>query len=65
MHWYISARSAEYSHGHMVGVLLVPGLQVQARHNAATAVRLGRVEQALASWDKEHTLSLDFEEEAT
>ncbi len=53
------------SHGHMVGVLLVPGLQVQARHNAATAVRPGRVEQALASSDKEHTLSLDFEEEAT
>lgn len=52
------------SHGHMVGILLAPGLQVQARHNPATALRLQRVEQALAILDKEHTLSLSFEEEA-
>ncbi len=52
------------SHGRMVGILLVPGLRVQARHNPATAVRLGRVEQALARSDKEHTLDLSFEEEA-
>lgn len=53
------------SHGHMVGILLVPGLRVQARHNHTTAVRLERVEQALARSDKEHTLSLIFGEETT
>jgi alcohol dehydrogenase class IV len=53
------------SHGHMVGILLVPGLRIQARHNAATAARLGKVEEAFERSGKEHTLSLDFEEEAT
>jgi alcohol dehydrogenase class IV len=53
------------SHGRMVGILLVPGLRIQARHNAATAVRLGRVEEAFGRSDNEHTLDLCFGEEVT
>jgi len=53
------------SHGHMVGILLVPGLLVQARHNPATAVRLQRVERTLERSGKEHTLHLSFKEETT
>ncbi len=53
------------SHGQMVGILLVPGLLIQARHNPATALRLERVEHALAGSEQKHTLSLSFAEEAT
>ncbi|HHX25810.1 MAG TPA: iron-containing alcohol dehydrogenase, partial [Firmicutes bacterium] len=53
------------SHGHMVGILLVPGLRIQARHNAGTAARLGRVEEAFSRSDNEHILDLCFGEEAT
>ncbi len=53
------------SHGHMVGILLVPGLLIQARHNPATAVRLQRVERTLERSGKEDTLHLSFKEETT
>ncbi len=48
------------SHGQMVGILLVPGLEVQALHDPATALRLARVEQALASVEQENPLTLDY-----
>ena len=34
------------AHGHMVGILLAPGLTIQAQQDPATALRLARVEEA-------------------
>lgn len=53
------------SHGHMVGILLVPGLQVQAFHNPEVTLRLARVEHALTRSEQGHLFSLSFEDETT
>jgi alcohol dehydrogenase class IV len=51
------------SHGHMVGILLAPGLEVQAAQNSETAVRLQRIQEAfIASREKQ---SLSFEDDTT
>ncbi|NLM37606.1 MAG: iron-containing alcohol dehydrogenase, partial [Firmicutes bacterium] len=46
------------AHGHMVGILLVPGLTVQAEHDPATARRLARVAEALAGAAQAKKISL-------
>ncbi len=52
------------AHGHMVGLLLSPGLYVQAESDPATAQRLLKVETALTgSWSKKNMLSLNFKDE--
>ena len=47
----------------MVGIMLVPGLSVQAQYNRATARRLAQVEQAFFSAAQERTIPLHFEDE--
>ena len=53
------------SHGHMVGLLLVPGLAVQALSDGETALRLARAEQAFINSAKEKTLPINFDQETT
>lgn len=53
------------SHGHMVGILLAPGLEVQAAQNRATAVRLQRIQEAFIAPKEKQSLSLSFEDETT
>lgn len=52
------------AHGHMVGLLLASGLQVQAEYDPTTARRLANVGDALAdSFLGKNTLPLGFEDE--
>ena len=51
-------------HGHMVGIMLVPGLATQAAQDPATALRLAMVEEAFFSPAREK-ITLRFEEEKT
>ena len=53
------------AHGHMVGILLVPGLTTQAEHDPATALRLARIEEAFLSATQDKTITLRFEDETT
>jgi alcohol dehydrogenase class IV len=53
------------SHGQMVGMLLVPGLEVQAFHDPATALRLARVEQALACVAQNNLSTLNYGADGT
>lgn len=54
------------SHGHMVGILLSSGLQVQAECDPATARRLAKVGEALTgSFQGKNTLSISFEDETS
>lgn len=52
------------AHGHMVGIMLVPGLTTQAEHDPVTARRLARVAEALTKATRDKTITLHFEEEA-
>jgi hypothetical protein len=52
------------SHGHMVGILLAPGLWVQARQNPETALRLARVQQALTESKHKDAFDISFFEES-
>ncbi len=51
------------AHGHMVGILLAPGLTIQAKQDPATALRLAQVEQAFASASQNTSIPLHFTEE--
>ena len=52
------------SHGHMVGLLLSPGLQVQAEHDPPTARRLAEVQKVLTgSFEGKTTLPISFKDE--
>lgn len=53
------------AHGHMVGILLVPGLAVQAYYDGESALRLARVEQAFINSAKENSLDISFDQETT
>lgn len=50
------------AHGHMVGILLVPGLTIQAEHDPATARRLARIAKAFAGAAQDKTIPFPFEE---
>ncbi|MFY9474473.1 MAG: iron-containing alcohol dehydrogenase [Bacillota bacterium] len=52
------------SHGHMVGILLAPGLWVQARQNPETDLRLARVQQALTESKHKDAFDISFFEES-
>ena len=53
------------AHGHMVGILLAPGLAVQAQQDPATALRLARVAEAFFNPAQEKTITLHFDDEKT
>ena len=53
------------AHGQMVGILLVPGLAVQALSDGESALRLTSVEQAFINSAEENSLNLSFDHETT
>ncbi|HEY8344729.1 MAG TPA: iron-containing alcohol dehydrogenase, partial [Bacillota bacterium] len=53
------------AHGQMVGMLLVPGLAVQALSDGESALRLARVEQAFINSAEEISLNISFDQETT
>lgn len=53
------------AHGHMVGIMLVPGLSIQAEHDPATAQRLTQVEQVFLRTSQDKTIPLHCAEGTT
>lgn len=53
------------AHGHMVGIMLAPGLAVQALYDGESALRLARVEQAFLNSARDDSLQIGFDQEVT